>query len=51
MAGRPVIPGALLHQRVILDPGRLYRIDIDMRWAGEIAKQDESGQVVPVQPH
>lgn len=36
------------HQRAILDPGRLYRIDIDMRWAGEISKQDESGQVVPV---
>lgn len=41
--------GAGAHQRVILDPGRLYRIDIDMCWGGEISKQDESGQVVPVQ--
>jgi hypothetical protein len=37
------------HQRAILDPGRLYRIDIDMVWAGEISKQNESGQIVSVE--
>ena len=36
------------HQRAILDPGRLYRIDIDMLWSGEISKQNESGQIVSV---
>jgi hypothetical protein len=36
------------HQRAILSPGRLYRIDIDMSWSGEISKQDESGQVAVV---
>jgi len=33
------------HQRVILDPDRLYRIDIDTRWAGMLFQQDEAGQV------
>jgi hypothetical protein len=36
------------HQRVILEPGRLYRIDIDMSWEGEISKQDENGNTVLV---
>ncbi len=36
------------HQRVILEPGRLYRIDIDMSWEGEISKQDEKGNTVLV---
>ncbi|WP_341729053.1 hypothetical protein [Brooklawnia sp.] len=34
------------HERTILSPGRLYRIDVDMSWSGEISKQDESGQIV-----
>lgn len=37
------------HQRVILNPGRLYRLDIDMVWAGEISKQDEAGNLVSVE--
>ncbi|MQA29081.1 MAG: hypothetical protein GEU82_04475 [Luteitalea sp.] len=36
------------HQRAILDPGRIYRIDVDMVWAGEICRQNESGQQVSV---
>lgn len=36
------------HERNILRPGRLYRIDVDMSWSGEISKQDESGQIVVV---
>ncbi|SDY88742.1 hypothetical protein [Nitrosomonas sp. Nm58] len=36
------------HQRAILAPGRLYRLDIDMVWSGEISKQDEYGQLVSV---
>lgn len=34
------------HQRVILEPGRTYRLDIGMSWTGELHRQDESGQVV-----
>ncbi|WP_293902416.1 hypothetical protein [Phenylobacterium sp.] len=49
-AGPKTTPGPNVpHQRAILDPGRLYRLDIDMVWAGEISKQNESGQVVSVQ--
>lgn len=36
------------HQRAILEPGRLYRLDIDMVWSGEMFKQDEKGNVIPV---
>lgn len=36
------------HQRAILDPGRLYRIDIEMVWSGEMFKQDESGRIVAI---
>ncbi|MEA5120016.1 MAG: hypothetical protein VB040_01950 [Propionibacterium sp.] len=36
------------HERAILAPGRLYRIDVDMSWSGEISKQDKSGQIVVV---
>ena len=38
----------LPHQRVILEPGRLYRIDIEMSWEGEISEQDEYGKVTVV---
>jgi hypothetical protein len=38
----------LAHQRAILDPDRLYRIDLSFQWAGEIKKQDNSGQLVSV---
>jgi hypothetical protein len=31
------------HQRAILRPGRLYRLDIDMSWSGELYKQDDKG--------
>ena len=31
------------HQRVILRPGRLYRLDIEMSWSGELYKQDDKG--------
>ncbi|MGY5775083.1 hypothetical protein [Rhizobium sp. LEGMi135b] len=34
------------HQRVILEPGRLYRLDIDMSWKGELYGQDEAGRTV-----
>jgi hypothetical protein len=34
------------HLRVILEPGRTYRLDIDMSWTGELYRQDKSGQVV-----
>jgi hypothetical protein len=45
-AGPPTTPPVdAPHQRAILDPGRLYRIDVDMTWAGEVATQDEAGQV------
>jgi hypothetical protein len=48
-AGAKIDPSINLpHQRAILAPGRLYRIDIDMAWAGEISKQEETGQVKPV---
>jgi hypothetical protein len=44
--GPPLIPHANVpHQRAILDPGRIYRIDIDMTWSGEIARQNETGQI------
>ncbi len=39
---RPMSPT----RRVILDPGRLYRIDINMSWSGEISIQDKTGQKV-----
>jgi hypothetical protein len=48
-AGPKTTPGPNApHQRAILDPGRLYRLDIDTVWSGEISKQNESGQVVSV---
>jgi hypothetical protein len=37
----------LSHQRTILEPGRLYRIDIDMVWSGEMFSQDKTGTLVP----
>jgi hypothetical protein len=44
--GPPLSPHANVpHQRAILDPGRLYRVDVDMTWSGEIARQNETGQV------
>ena len=33
------------HQRAILDPGRVYRIDVAMTWSGTISRQDEHGQI------
>ena len=36
------------HQRAILAPGRLYRLDIDLVWAGELSTQNETGQVQKV---
>lgn len=36
------------HQRTILEPGRLYRIDIDMVWSGEISRQDDTGQIAEI---
>lgn len=38
------------HQRVILQPGRLYRLDLDFSWTGALSKQDEAGQIVPQAP-
>jgi hypothetical protein len=35
--------GNTSYQRVILEPGKLYRLDIDMRWSGELYKQDQTG--------
>jgi hypothetical protein len=34
------------NQRTILEPGRLYRLDIDMGWSGKLYKQDKSGQAI-----
>lgn len=31
-------------QRAILAPGRLYRLDIDLRWSGTLYDQDAAGQ-------
>lgn len=31
------------HKRAILEPGRLYRLDVDMSWSGEILKQNADG--------
>jgi hypothetical protein len=36
------------HKRAILEPGRLYRIDVDMVWSGKMFKQNESGQIIPI---
>lgn len=36
------------HQRTILGVDRLYRLDIDMVWAGELSNQNAAGQVVSV---
>jgi len=33
------------YQRAILDPGRLYRVDVEMTWAGTLSKQNEAGQI------
>jgi hypothetical protein len=50
-AGPPTDPSVIApHARAILDPGRLYRIEIDMTWAGQIAQQNEQGQVEVVTP-
>ena len=46
-AGPKIDPDANTdHQRVILKPGRTYRIDVDMSWTGEVYRQDESGKVI-----
>ncbi len=34
------------HERTILEPGRLYRLDVTMSWSGELSKQEKSGQIV-----
>lgn len=36
------------YQRTILEPGKLYRLDIDMTWSGELYKQNETGTRVLV---
>ena len=36
------------HHRATLAPGRVYRLDIDMSWSGELYKQDEGGNGVLV---
>jgi len=33
------------HQRAILDPGRLYRLELDLTWAGELSQQNDAGQI------
>jgi hypothetical protein len=40
------------HQRNILEPGRTYRIDVNMVWAGEMSRQKEDGQteIIPEDP-
>ena len=37
------------HKRVILDPERLYRLEIDMTWSGVLSQQNEAGQITPKQ--
>jgi hypothetical protein len=45
-AGPPTTPPVdAPHQRAILDPGRMYRLDVDMSWAGEVATQNAAGQI------
>jgi hypothetical protein len=36
------------YERTILEPGKLYRLDIDMTWSGELYKQDKTGQRILV---
>lgn len=49
-AGPKVDPASNVpHQRAILAPGRLYRIDVDMTWSGELFKQDAAGVLNPVE--
>ena len=36
------------HKRVILRPGRLYRLDVKMSWSGWLYRQDEGGNTVEV---
>ena len=36
------------HQRTILAPGRLYRLNFDLVWSGELSTQNETGQVQKV---
>lgn len=38
------------HKRNILQPGRLYRLDIDMSWEGTATEQDVDGHRTPVTP-
>ena len=46
--GPPTDPhGNAPHQRAILDPGRLYRLELDLTWAGELSQQNDAGQITP----
>ncbi len=50
----PPNPPGGTHQpehRTILDPGRLYRLDVAMTWAGQLARQDKSGQITVADKH
>lgn len=38
-------------ERVILKPGRLYRLDVDMSWSGKLFTQDEQGTRVDITPN
>lgn len=33
------------HHRAILEPGRLYRLDVGMKWKGWLSQQDEAGHI------
>ncbi len=45
----PTDPGDLgTRHRTILQPGRLYRLDVGMKWQGWLSRQDEAGHVSAV---
>lgn len=43
-----LLPSTVKPARAVLDPGRLYRLDIDMSWSGQLYQQDEQGSRVLV---
>jgi hypothetical protein len=45
-AGKPPQPGDApsTAARCVLDPGRVYRIDVEMRWAGVLSKFNDQGK-------
>ena len=49
-ADKPPQPGAARSStvRCVLEPGRVYRIDVTMRWSGVLFKRDNTGKKVEI---